>query len=140
MTEYLQDFHATYCVEGQDFRETYLLKTLIDNCMFNNKKAFEHLYKSCMTGVLERLFRKESASSALSKLGISLQESLITYCWGMCKLVNKDDESKQKSYLSLSFIEFLEFLSRAFYLRYKLTFDNISDVNQQDYLLLNKLI
>ena len=68
----------------------------------------------------------------MNKLGMPMTESLVTYCWGLSKFVQKDDEGKQKKYLTITLVEFMEFLARAFYLKLKQIQDNISEVNQND--------
>ena len=129
-------FHTEYCNQFDIFREKYLLKNIIDHKFCINKKIFEQIYNQEQAKTQKKIFTKEGASNLAWKLDLGMGESLITYCWGMSKLTVVDEENSNSMYKKMSFIEFLEFIARMFFLKAKFRRDNIDETEQADYLLM----
>lgn len=86
-----------------------------------------------------KTFQFDHALSLLARLGIYMSESLVTYCWALSKHTVKEFDVSKPVYKTLSFIEFMEFITRVFYLKVKFGKENVQESQQADYLAMNRL-
>jgi len=110
--------HSNFIQNAQKFRDENLWTIRIDDLMFANMANIRNIYnmiliKPNIVCTLERV------EEFWKQLDLSISTKMVKLAFSLCKMTISDDIVDREKYLCISFVEFLEFISRLAQLLFK---------------------
>ena len=110
----------------QGFRDEHLWTLEVDDIFKANEENLKIVFSRYFTQIKKNMDLQDCYQLCFTDTQLGVKENDICMCFGMSKMTIKDEVLQQgNNYISLKFVEFLEFIGRIAHVKYK----NQSDLN-----------